>query len=227
MSPANIVRTFLRVPSAIRTIRNRSESDPLVLFRSAAASGLFPPLQLESEFVPLLRLLRESRPSTILEIGTCRGGSLFLLGRMLTPGGHLMSIDLPGGPFGGGFPAWKIPLFRSFVAPDQTLTLLRGDSHAASTVQVFEQKLGDRHLDVLFIDGDHSYEGVSRDYSIYSKYVRPGGMIIFHDIVEGPMAGDVHRFWNEVKVGHSFVEFVEQWDQGSCGLGILWNNHTG
>jgi hypothetical protein len=37
-------------------------------------------------------------------------------------------------------------------------------------------------LDFLFIDGDHSLEGVTDDYLRYSPFVRAGGWIGFHDI---------------------------------------------
>ena len=36
-------------------------------------------------------------------------------------------------------------------------------------------------IDVLFIDGDHSYEGVKRDWNLFSPFVRPFGTVIFHD----------------------------------------------
>ena len=36
-------------------------------------------------------------------------------------------------------------------------------------------------IDVLFIDGDHSKEGVERDIKAWSKHVKPGGWILFHD----------------------------------------------
>lgn len=37
--------------------------------------------------------------------------------------------------------------------------------------------------DVLFIDGDHSYEAVKRDYENYSHLVKKGGLIVFHDTI--------------------------------------------
>jgi len=40
--------------------------------------------------------------------------------------------------------------------------------------------------DFLFIDGDHTYEGVEGDFEMYSPLVRRGGIIAFHDIVPGP-----------------------------------------
>lgn len=40
----------------------------------------------------------------------------------------------------------------------------------------------DGSLDWVFIDGDHSYEGVSTDIDNWAKKVRPGGVVIGHDI---------------------------------------------
>jgi hypothetical protein len=39
-----------------------------------------------------------------LEIGTARGGTLFFLTRLASPHATIVSVDLPGGPFGGGYP---------------------------------------------------------------------------------------------------------------------------
>jgi predicted O-methyltransferase YrrM len=36
-------------------------------------------------------------------------------------------------------------------------------------------------IDLLFIDGDHSYEGVKRDWELFSPFVQPFGLTIFHD----------------------------------------------
>jgi hypothetical protein len=36
-------------------------------------------------------------------------------------------------------------------------------------------------IDLLFIDGDHSYEGVKKDFDLYSKIVSPHGLILIHD----------------------------------------------
>ncbi len=198
--------------------------DAARLFHFASSSGLFPPLQLESEFVPFLTLLHEARPANILEIGTHRGGSLFLFCRILAPSGHILSIDLPGGPFGGGYPLWKSPLYRSFAWGDQRMSLLRSDSHSPETAESIMKLLAGNPLDLLFIDGDHTFEGVRSDFEVYSPLVKPGGMVAFHDIVEGPMAGGVHRFWLGLRDRYRHKEFVENWSQGSCGLGLLWKD---
>jgi predicted O-methyltransferase YrrM len=36
-------------------------------------------------------------------------------------------------------------------------------------------------IDLLFIDGDHSYEGVKRDWDLFAPYVKPFGIVVFHD----------------------------------------------
>ena len=41
--------------------------------------------------------------------------------------------------------------------------------------------LQDIKIDVLFIDGDHSYDGVKKDFDLYSKIISENGIIILHD----------------------------------------------
>jgi hypothetical protein len=61
----------------------------------------------------------------------------------------------------------------------------------------------DIKIDVLFIDGDHSYEGVKLDFELYSKIMSPNGIILIHDtdneyeeslIVSEDAKKDHHRF---------------------------------
>jgi predicted O-methyltransferase YrrM len=78
-------------------------------------------------------------------------------------------------------------------------------------------------VDFLFVDGDHEYEGVVKDYELYAPLVRPGGLIAFHDIVPGDeeVVGGVPRFWEELKGSHETTELVESLDQGGYGIGVL------
>ncbi len=91
-------------------------------------------------------------------------------------------------------------------------------------VILFKTAIGDEKLDFLFIDGDHSYEGVRNDYVMYSPFVRPGGIIAFHDVaLHPPVTGsEVHVFWNELKQGKTYREFIERGDQGWGGIGIIF-----
>jgi hypothetical protein len=78
-------------------------------------------------------------------------------------------------------------------------------------------------LDFLFIDGDHTLEGVRSDYDMYSPLVKPSGTIIFHDIcVHRPEFNcHVDKFWNELKKGREYWEFIENPDQGLYGIGVI------
>jgi len=67
------------------------------------------PAQVKEEIMELLKILARYKPRTILEIGTAYGGSLFLFTRVANSDARIISIDLPGGQFGGGYPEWKFP----------------------------------------------------------------------------------------------------------------------
>jgi predicted O-methyltransferase YrrM len=64
----------------------------------------------------------------------------------------------------------------------QTVHAVHGDSHEAEMLHRLCGALDHRPIDLLFIDGDHTYDGVRSDYSMYSPLVRRGGLIAFHDI---------------------------------------------
>jgi predicted O-methyltransferase YrrM len=157
----------------------------------------------------------------VLEIGTFLGGTLCILCRLSAPCAVIISVDLPGGEFGGGQSKLRSLLYHTFGKSFQRMHLIRGDSHSeevAARVRHIAQS-----LDVLFIDGDHTYDGVKHDFLSYSPLVRPGGIVAFHDIAEHPMkaGGDVPRFWNEVKTSHRHEEIVENREQG-LGIGVLY-----
>lgn len=65
------------------------------------------PGQIKEEIIELLKILAKRRPKFILEIGTAGGGTLFQFVRVSSPDAVIISIDLLGGRFGGGYPKWK------------------------------------------------------------------------------------------------------------------------
>lgn len=173
----------------------------------------------------LAELVRDQHPETACEIGTFKGGTLFVWCQLAQPNAHIISIDLPGGEFGGGYYEKSIPFFDSFRRPGQVLECLRGSSHDADMRQQFEKKLAGRKLDFLFIDGDHSYDGVKKDFEFYSRFVRKGGLVGFHDIVKREELPDigVYRFWNEIKEGYRHHEFIEtSAERRTIGIGALY-----
>jgi cephalosporin hydroxylase len=131
--------------------------------------------QVRSEILGLGNLLKELAPKRSLEIGTNFGGTLLLLCALSAPKAKIISVDLPSGPFGGGYPKSKMPIFRRFPRSGQKLHLIRADSHAAETKEQVLRLLEGERLDYLFIDADHTYDGVRRDFTMYAPLVRRGG----------------------------------------------------
>jgi len=181
------------------------------------------PSQVKYEITKLLEIVINLKPKLILEIGTAGGGTLFLFTSITDPDATILSVDLPRGSFGGGYPEWKIPLYQSFARNGQKIKLLRDDSHNVKTLELVKTAL-DGKLDFLFIDGDHTYEGVKRDFNMYSPLVKEGGIIAFHDIVPGPPenVGGVPLFWKEIKQEYRHIELVSDWKQGGYGIGVIY-----
>jgi cephalosporin hydroxylase len=188
------------------------------------------PFQVPSELAALLAEARELAPRTVVEIGTARGGTFCGLAWAAADDATLISVDLRHGEFGGGYPRWKEPLYRSFAHASQRVTLIQGDTHQPETLDAVNAALGGRTVDLLFIDGDHTYDGVRADFTSYSPFVSPGGIIGIHDIVPwdgsrfpgvNTLVGGVPEYWRELRESHSHLELVEDWAQGGFGIGLV------
>ena len=96
----------------------------------------------------------------------------------------------------------------------------------------FNGRWGGRKFDFLFVDGDHSYDGVVSDFVAYYPLVRPGGLIALHDIVPDEMVrfgerslnsecygGEVYLLWRRLLERFPHRELVANWDQIGCGIG--------
>ena len=174
-------------------------------------------MQVRSEIAEFLAHVRVAEPRSVLEIGRGNGGTLYLLARAAAPDALLVSLD------NREDDRAHFRLLRSFARGDQSVVIRRADSQSEETRDSVAKVFGPRQLDLLFIDGDHAYDGVRRDYELYAPLVRPGGLIAFHDIVDGPESavGDVPRFWREVKESLvEPVELVESHAQGGYGIGF-------
>ena len=179
--------------------------------------------QVDEEILGLIEELKSRDCKRVVEIGTARGGTLFLFLRSLAKDARIVSVDLPGGAFGGGYPHWKALLFHTLARAGQTLKLLRGDSHSEVTRDAISSALGGA-ADFILIDGDHSYEGAKRDFELYRPLLAERGFLAFHDIVPGlpEKVGGVPKLWAELKAQFPHRELVRDWGQGGYGIGLLF-----
>ena len=184
-----------------------------------AFSQTIAPIQIRSELMELGRVIAAAKPVRALEIGTARGGTLFVLCRLAASDATVISLDLRHGAFGGGYSPLRMPLYRRFASPGQSLHLIRADSHDMDTLERVRKILGPEPLDYLFIDADHTYEGVKRDFEMYSPLVRKGGTVVFHDIVQDESGCEVPRFWSEIKDQYLSREIIDA--EENFGIGVL------
>ena len=182
------------------------------------------PWQVRPELERFADIVAKLNASAVLEIGTANGGTLCVFSRLARPDAVIVSVDFPGDPrFGIGYGGARSLLYRAFSKSSQRMHLIRGDSHLSKTVSEVRKRCP--CFDHIFIDGDHTYEGVKEDFSNFSPLIRSGGIIAFHDIIgeHSPESGfEVARFWNEIKSSFRHEEIVENRSQGWAGIGVLY-----
>jgi 23S rRNA U2552 (ribose-2'-O)-methylase RlmE/FtsJ len=197
----------------------------IALARRAQRRGA---LQKLRELAPLIALLRRRAPRVVVEIGTARGGTFYAWCQVAEPNAVIVSIDLPGGPFGGARGGTDSSALRRYRQPGQEVHFIQADSHGVATRRKLEQILNGKQIDFLMIDGDHTYEGVRQDFEMYAPLVGDGSPIAFHDILRHPEDSlcEVDRFWNEIRRGYRHTEFtdVTHGSQGAHygGIGVLY-----
>jgi cephalosporin hydroxylase len=176
--------------------------------------------QQRTEILDLLALLAKDPPRAVVEVGTDEGGTLFLWTRVAAPDAVLVAVDdRPLGATGTRSP-WAM-VRRAFTLGSQRIELLiPRDSHDPATAEEVRRVLQGRAVDFVFIDGDHSYEGVKRDWELFSPLVRPGGLVAFHDVNEERHPGVV-RFWQELEATHDTTKLVADDPPGTFGIGIV------
>ena len=76
-------------------------------------------------------------------------------------------------------------------------------------------------VDFLFIDGDHTYDGVSKDHETFAPLVRHGGLVGFHDIhpIDDGLT-EVPRYWRELRRAVDGTEWIDSFNQSGYGIGI-------
>ena len=141
------------------------------------------------EMLMFCGLLQEKKIKTILEIGLAQGHfSKFL---------EECGLEVTG------------------ITKDETLLRYKptviwiGDSKKYTQIGEF---------DLVFVDGDHSYEGVKADYERYKGKCK---FMAFHDILGLRDCEGVRKLWHEVR-GKDFVQFIDPGDRNAAsGIGVI------
>ena len=155
------------------------------------------------------------KANSILEIGSRFGECLEMMARRMGKG-RVVSVDLPGiQPW--GYPDSEYTLRQRMynLQSEFDAHLFIGDSSDPDIVSAVTA-LGP--FDLVFIDGDHRYEGVKTDWINYGPL---GKVVVFHDIVKHPdgakNAPQVWKLWEEIEGNKS--TFIAK--DSVMGLGVV------
>jgi hypothetical protein len=95
---------------------------------------------------------------------------------------------------------------------------LPANSHSLE-YQAWREQFG--MIDLVLIDGDHSYDSVKRDFEINRRY--PHRFLVFHDIAnQDPTSVGVSRFWKELEGNKLEIHRPDLNLRSRMGIGIWW-----
>ena len=159
--------------------------------------------------------------NSILEIGSRYGENLRFLAASMK-GNRLVAVDFPDQEQHNDSDAIQSLTHICGCLNDgltgqgnggYNVTLIIGDSHHPDTLSHVAELAP---FDVVFIDGDHSYEGVKQDWRYYGPM---GREVIFHDI--NPENGlGVSKLWAEIIAQNNGTYEVSEFIAGGSPMGI-------
>lgn len=157
------------------------------------------------ESVLLYRLAVSAKGGGIVEIGSYRGRSAVFLARGSLDGARLpvYAVDphkaftgVLGGMFG---PADRTAFYRAMLDNEcseiVSLINLSSESFASTWKEA---------VSLLWVDGDHRYEGVRRDVECWVPHLQSDGVIAFDDALDGALGP--RRLIDEMTASAAFVE---------------------
>lgn len=154
-------------------------------------------------------LVEYVKPEVTVELGVDWGFSLFSFAEPRI--GQVYGIDLfIGDEHAGGRDAEvQYGSVKAFITDN-------GLDHVHILKQDFNEAADEwlHAIDILHIDGLHTYDAVKNDFYRWSPFMKTDGVILMHDVAAWP---DVHRFYNELELPKAYFEH-------SAGLGVLCKN---
>lgn len=122
---------------------------------------------------------------TYVEIGVQYGRSTYVAFTLLPPGVNIYAVDIL--DWQGGADTLSRKEFFKETGMDSTITYINKPSEEVAS------NWKDGPIDMIFIDADHSYEGVKTDVESWAPHLKVGGYIYFHDADSGAVEKYVHE----------------------------------
>jgi hypothetical protein len=165
---------------------------------------------------PFLRfLIRELKPRVFVELGTHNGFSYFVACQTVQELGlptKTYAIDHWGGDKHAGI--FDETVYESAKALNEQY---KSFSTLVKMTFLEARSFVPNEIDLLHIDGLHTYDAVKEDFETWLPKMNSNGVILLHDIHVRHADFGVYRLWEEIKSVYSTIEFV-----GSYGLGVIF-----
>ena len=163
-------------------------------------------------------LVAALKPKTLVELGTHGGGSYFSFCQSVIDNKldtKTYAIDTWMGEKQAGF--YSESLFKKVM----DFNIEHFDNFSTLMKMTFDEALNefdDNSVDLLHIDGFHSYEAVSNDFRSWYPKLSEEAVVLFHDTHEIKPGFGVHQFWDELKKEHreQCFEFKHSHGLGMC-----------
>ena len=163
-------------------------------------------------------LVASLKPKTLVELGTHGGGSYFSFCQSVVDNKldtKTYAIDTWTGEKQAGF--YSESLFKKVM----DFNIEHFDNFSTLMKMTFDEALNefdDNSVDLLHIDGFHSYEAVSNDFHTWYPTLSKEAIVLFHDTHEIKPGFGVHQFWDELKKDHrdQCFEFKHSHGLGMC-----------
>lgn len=162
-------------------------------------------------------LVRFMKPRNFVELGSFYGTSFFSFCQGVKDEGLLTkcyAIDTWNGDPHSGFYGNEV---YQAVADFVNQQYLGSAALMRTTFDEAVNYFDDDSIDLLHIDGYHTYDAVMHDYEMWHRKLALNGIILFHDIAVKALDFGVYKLWEQLKQQYPHIEF-----QHSFGLGVLF-----
>jgi len=163
-------------------------------------------------------LVSNLKPELIVELGTYKGMSFFSFCQAVKD--HNFSTTL------FAVDTWKGDKQSSYFGEEvwELFDKIKKSYYEKLKINILKTtfdeavtEFEDDSIDILHIDGLHTYDAVKHDFETWESKVKDDGIILFHDTYETRDDFGVYRLWEELKKQYKTIEFAH-----SHGLGVLF-----
>ena len=163
-------------------------------------------------------LLHFVRPARLVELGSQYGCSLFTFCQAVRDfklNTEINAVDMWSGDIGAEMSGEEV-----YALVQKTAATYYPEVNLHLFQMRFDQALpdfADESIDILHIDGGHTFEDVERDFTTWLPKLKENGIVLFHDVYSPIDQGSCDHWEKTKKEYDCYFEFTH-----SCGLGVLF-----